>query len=465
MTCTRPPAVAGLFYPAEPADLRRQIERYLSEADGRGPVPKAVIAPHAGYAYSGPVAASAYARLRPARGVIERVVIVGPAHRVPFEGLATTSAPAFETPLGAIPIDHGAVEAALALPQVQVLDEAHANEHSLEVHLPFLQVVLGDFRLVPFVVGEATPHQVAEVLELLWGGPETLVVVSSDLSHFHDAATSRQIDGETAQAIESLREDQLSGRRACGYLPVGGLLENARRRGLRVKAIDLRNSGDTAGDPARVVGYGAFVVTPSALVPTDESRLLHVAARAISEGCRESEHGPWLPDAEQHPPPLRELRATFVALHRHGALRGCRGSLAANEPLVVNVARSAAAAAFADYRFPAVTAEELADLHIHISILSPFETIAFTSEAELLSQLQPGIHGVLLRHESQQGVFLPSVWEKVPAPQEFLEHLKIKAGLAADFWSSELRAERFTVESLESDLPAAIGAPEEPLPV
>jgi AmmeMemoRadiSam system protein B/AmmeMemoRadiSam system protein A len=465
MTRTRPPAVAGLFYPADPAELRRQIERYLSEADGNGPVPKAVIAPHAGYVYSGPVAASAYARLRRAQGVIQRVVLVGPAHRVPLEGLATTSAPAFETPLGTIPIDQGAVEAALALPQVQVLDSAHASEHSLEVHLPFLQVVLGEFRLVPFVVGEATPHQVAEVLDLLWGGPETLIVVSSDLSHFHDAATARRIDRETARAIESLQEDQLSGRRACGYLPVGGLLEHARTRGLCVKAIDLRNSGDTAGDPARVVGYGAFVVTVDAPAPTDESRLLHVAARAIAEGCRETELGPWLPDAEQHPPPLRELRATFVTLHHHGALRGCRGSLAANEPLVVNVARSAAAAAFADYRFPPVTAAELADLHIHISILSPFEAITFASEAELLSQLQPGIHGVLLRHESQQGVFLPSVWEKVPSPREFLEHLKLKAGLAADFWSSELRAERFTVESLESDLPEAIGAPGDPVPI
>jgi MEMO1 family protein len=259
MSQVRNPAVAGLFYPENPQKLHSMLADYLGAAHAADGVPKAIIAPHAGYIYSGPVAASAYAPIQPARGSITRVVLLGPAHRVGFHGLALSSADFFATPLGRITIDQEAVNIISRLPQVQVMDVAHAQEHSLEVHLPFLQEVLGKFSLVPLVVGDAEPADVAEVLELLWGGPETLIVISSDLSHYHDYKTAQQLDRATSKAIEELRLEDIQYDHACGRNPVKGLLQVAQRRGLKAKTVDLRNSGDTAGPRDQVVGYGAYL--------------------------------------------------------------------------------------------------------------------------------------------------------------------------------------------------------------
>lgn len=258
----RPPAVAGAFYPDDPRELASAVREHLAAASvpAGEPVPRAVIAPHAGYVYSGPVAASAYARLAPARGRIRRVVLLGPSHRVPLSGVAAPSADAFETPLGLVPVDREAVERLRALPQVEVRDDAHRLEHSLEVHLPFLQEVLGEFLLVPLVVGEATPEEVAEVIEALWDEAGTVVVVSSDLSHYYDYATARRMDAATSRAIESLRPEAIGPEDACGRHPVRGLLLAARRRGLSCRTVDLRSSGDTAGGRDEVVGYGSYVL-------------------------------------------------------------------------------------------------------------------------------------------------------------------------------------------------------------
>lgn len=259
MNTVRHPAVAGMFYPAEPEKLQTTVKDYLSAADATGPVPKAIIAPHAGYVYSGPVAASAYARIVPGRDTITRVVLLGPAHRAPLWGLALPSVDSLATPLGKIPVDKDAVAKIAGLPQVQVMDEAHSQEHSLEVHLPFLQMVLESFGLVPLAVGEAKPDEVAELLEILWGGPETLIVISSDLSHYHDYETASRMDEATSRAIEQLRPQDIKYDQACGRNPVNGLLTVARKRGMSAKTIDLRNSGDTAGSRDQVVGYGAYV--------------------------------------------------------------------------------------------------------------------------------------------------------------------------------------------------------------
>ena len=254
----RRPAVAGSFYPNDPAELRAMISGFLKQTKPSGSVPKAIIAPHAGYIYSGPIAASAYVQIAPARGKIKRVILLGPSHRVPFRGLAATSADAFATPLGNIPIDKAAFDQIKDLPQVEVIDSAHAMEHSLEVHLPFLQEVLGDFRLVPLAVGDATPEEVADVLEKLWGGPETLVVISSDLSHYHDYRTAGKMDRAASKAIESLHPEEIDYEQACGRIPISGLLVAAKRHDLRAHTLDLRNSGDTAGSKDEVVGYGAW---------------------------------------------------------------------------------------------------------------------------------------------------------------------------------------------------------------
>jgi hypothetical protein len=255
----RRPAVAGVFYPDDPDELAREVRAHLGAARSHpGPPPRAIIAPHAGYVYSGPVAGSAYARLAPLRGRVRRVVLIGPSHRVGFEGLAVPSADVFTTPLGPVPLDREAIDALLALPQVRELDAAHAQEHSLEVQLPFLQEVLGEFRLVPLAAGDASAEEVAEVIERFFDDPETLVVVSSDLSHYHDYATARRLDAETSRAICELRPDDLDWESACGRVGVRGLLVVARRHGLAAHALDVRSSGDTAGLRDRVVGYGAY---------------------------------------------------------------------------------------------------------------------------------------------------------------------------------------------------------------
>ena len=219
-----------------------------------------MIAPHAGTVYSGPVAASAYARLQAACSSIERVVLLGPAHRVALEGLAASSAQHFSTPLGDITVERDQVlQLVDTMRQVQLNDEAHRDEHSLELHLPFLQVMLDSFSLLPLVVGKTEPEEVAEVLDRLWGGAETLVVVSSDLSHFHDYETARRLDQETTEMIERLEQVSLSGRRACGAHPMRGLLLVAKRRNMSVETVDVRNSGDTAGSKSEVVGYGSYL--------------------------------------------------------------------------------------------------------------------------------------------------------------------------------------------------------------
>jgi MEMO1 family protein len=253
----RPAAVAGSFYPRDAGTLAAQVASYLGSRPQAGVAPKALIAPHAGYVYSGPIAASAYALLAPLRGKVTRVVLAGPAHRVYVSGAAVPTAPAFDSPLGAVPVDAKAIARLRELPFVEVSDAAHAQEHSLEVHLPFLQSVLGSFSLVPIVVGGASPAQMAQLLEHVWGGEETLIVVSSDLSHYLPYGAACKRDRDTADAILAL-DARLDPDEACGAMPINGLLTVARKRGMGVELLDLRNSGDTAGDRERVVGYAAF---------------------------------------------------------------------------------------------------------------------------------------------------------------------------------------------------------------
>lgn len=268
-TTTRPPAVAGQFYPDDPDRLQATIMSYLNDADAPDdcedyPLVKAIIAPHAGYPYSGPVAASAYVQLACSDVPVKRFVLLGPAHYAPVRGLAAGGAAAFETPLGRVAVDESAIADLLALPGVVVDDAAHAPEHCLEVQLPFLQTLFLDFTIVPLLVGRATAEQVAGALDHLWDGPETRIVISSDLSHYHPYAVARQRDDETAAAIVALRPEALREDSACGLPAIAGLLAVARRRGLDAQLVDLRSSGDTGGPRDRVVGYGAFTFSSPA---------------------------------------------------------------------------------------------------------------------------------------------------------------------------------------------------------
>lgn len=253
----RPPAVAGLFYEGDPQRLKNEVASLLAGAPQAVIKAKALVVPHAGYLYSGPVAATAYRALQSRADSIRRVILLGPAHRIAVQGLAVPSVAAFSTPLGTVPLDVAAFERILNLPQVVQSDRPHALEHSLEVQLPFLQVVLPEFSLVPLAVGDAGVREVAEVLERLWGDEETLILVSSDLSHYHGYHEARRIDGDTVERILAL-QGPLDHEQACGATPVNGLLQVARAKGLTPHLLDARNSGDTAGGRDRVVGYAAI---------------------------------------------------------------------------------------------------------------------------------------------------------------------------------------------------------------
>ncbi len=467
MSTARSPAVAGQFYPADPRQLQAMVSGFLRSAKTSREIPKALIVPHAGYVYSGPIAASGYACLAGARGIIKRVVLLGPAHRVGFAGIALSSAASFITPLGKVTVDTAAAQDLAGLSKILVLDQAHAAEHSLEVHLPFLQEVLGEFTLVPLVVGEVAYETVATVLERLWGGPETLIVISSDLSHYHDYETARRLDAATSHAIEELLPEAIHHEHACGRTPINGLLTVARRLGMSVRTLDLRNSGDTAGTRDRVVGYGAYAfmkrnpegeVMSTEQIPTTDAQgqsdelssalrsvLLDVAGQAIDYGL--SYGRPQDVKLADYPAPLQELRATFVTLQREKQLRGCIGSLTPHRPLVADVAYNAYAAAFSDPRFPKLSTQERTQLDIHISVLSLPSPMTFHSEADLLAQIRPGVDGLILEDQGRRGTFLPSVWESLPNPRDFWMQLKRKAGLLPNHWSATLRVSRYTTES------------------
>jgi len=455
MAKIRPAAVAGTFYPGDAKTLTETVRAYLagaSLADATKP-PKAIIAPHAGYVYSGAMAARAYTQFGPISSRIKRVILLGPCHRVAVRGLALSGADAFSTPLGNIPVDQEFASKAKTFPQVQVFDPTHAREHSLEVHLPFLQVLLGDFKLVPLVVGDATPDEVADVLESLWGGPETIIVISSDLTHFLDYETARRVDDQTRVAIENLNIDVIDDHQACGRIPVKGLMALARRKDLRVETLGVCNSGDTAGDRNRVVGYGSwafyendtgkgdFESQTRALLDDHGPTLIRVAGASVEHGLVGG--GPLPVSLKEFPDILRSHGACFVTLKHGDRLRGCIGSAQAHRPLIVDVADNGYAAAFRDPRFPNLTRKELDGLTLSISVLSPPTPMTIASEADLLEQLRPGVDGLIIEDGNRRALFLPSVWDQLPSPRQFLGHLKNKAGLPGNHWSPNFRAQRF----------------------
>ncbi|HEX4098458.1 MAG TPA: AmmeMemoRadiSam system protein B [Caulobacteraceae bacterium] len=449
-TAVQTAGVAGLFYPADPEALAAGVDASLARAGSPEIAPKAVMAPHAGHIYSGDIAGSAYRLLARRKGDLKRVVLLGPTHRMPVRGMALPPADALETPFGNLAVDQAGRDALARQPGVTVAPEPFVGEHSLEVHLPFIQRALGDVEVLPILVGQPTAGQVSGVLDQLWGGPETAIIVSSDLSHFHDYDTARAKDAETASGIERLQPQICEGHPACGYFIIDGLLDQARRRDLRVTALDVRNSGDTQGSRDRVVGYGsfAFEYAHSARLDDGERRaLLDLAREVVKQAALHGGKPPTVNINGGLPRTLLAQRATFVTLKIDGRLRGCRGSVVAQQSLFADVANNAFQSGFGDQRFTPLSTDELETLEFEISILSTPRRIACQSEGELLGALRPDVDGIILRDGARQSLFLPSVWAQIPDPQDFIRHLKLKAGLPADHWSPTFEAFRFTTES------------------
>ena len=445
---TKAPEVLGTFYPADAASLAAGVDRHIAAARPWALSPKAVVAPHAGHVFSGAIAGSAYRLLAARRGTVSRVVILSPPHRMAVQGLAVHPAHAWATPLGLLPVDRAGIAKLLALPFVAENPAPFTREHGIEVHLPFIQRALGQVAIIPVLVGQATPQQVASALEAVWGGPETAIIISSDLSHYLGYDEARAKDIGTVAAIEQLRGDRIGGAEACGRHALYGMLERARALDMRATSLDYRNSGDTHGDKARVVGYAsvAFEYAQEARLTEADRKLVFDIAQFMVRFGVEKGRRPKIGWGELSPS-MKAQRASFVTLTLNGALRGCIGSVTAHRALHEDIADSAWKAAFGDPRFKPLTAEELAGVKVDVSILSQARPIAVNSEAELINALDPDRDGLILRDGQRQALFLPHVWGGIPDPRVFIRALKRKAGLVPDHWSPETRAFRFSVES------------------
>ncbi|SDM61496.1 hypothetical protein SAMN04487766_104178 [Actinomyces ruminicola] len=472
MKTVRRPAVAGTFYPGDAHKLRRMLEELLAPARAAraadDPAPKAVVVPHAGYVYSGPMAARAYARLEAGRGRISRVVLLGPTHRVPVRGLALPGADQLATPLGTLDVDAAAGALAAALPGVTTAPEVHAWEHSLEVQLPFIQTVLGDVTVVPLAVGTASARTVADVIAALWGGPETVIVISSDLSHYLPQELAVAVDEETVSRILSL-DSTITHDHACGATPLDGMLLAAREHGMRAELLGRCTSADTAGDPDRVVGYCAVALheqsaeadpavasaagaAGEATEPPDDAGevLLPLARRAIARAVGAEPGAPADLLTGDQPAWLERAGAAFVTLRSaDGSLRGCIGSLEPHRPLGRDVVDNAVAAALRDPRFPPVSATELPALSLEVSVLTAPERMDARDEQAVRRRLRPGVDGVVLRLGARRATFLPQVWQELPDPADFLRHLKRKAGWPPGFWDPEMVVETYRVRAWE----------------
>jgi len=468
----RGPAVAGLFYPKAETDLTKQIDQYLAEAKSE-PIKnlRALVCPHAGYEFSGRIAASAYKQL--VGRDFDTVILLGPSHYALFQGAALSDADAYETPLGLIPISAKSAELGKLKPfavnppcKVQRPDfwrqspkelpafgedQPDTWEHSLEVQMPFLQRTLNKFEILPVVYGEVDPEAAAKVL-MKFIDDRTLVVASSDLSHYYPYETAKALDTDCVKAICDLDTKRMTQQEACGKAPILTLMEIARQKGWKAKLLDYRNSGDTSGNKDAVVGYAAIAFyepedkeTASAEKPrqTGEQEftaperkfLLELARKTVTRAT----NGEKMPEADAAGlgENLRASRACFVTLTKKNDLRGCIGSIFPEEPLYQAVPSRARAAALEDPRFPPVRPEELKDIQIEISVLSIPRRLDFKSPDDLVQKLRPGTDGVVLIMGRRQSTFLPQVWEQIPDKTVFLDQLAKKAGASASAWRDE----------------------------
>ena len=446
---------AGRFYPAHKEDLTAEISALCNRARQtpfqapEGKSLKALILPHAGYVYSGITAAHAALVLE--KNQFDKVVLMGPDHRVGFTNGAVSDVNAYQTPLGRVPLHRDAALLRRQSHLFRAIGASDRAEHSLEVVLPFLQHLVGSFELIPIVLGPGQPEQVAKALTPLVT-PRTLVVVSSDLSHFLPYEQAVKKDYETISHILDLDGEFLikSENSACGKIPLQVVINMARGQGWQPQLLHYANSGDTAGGQDRVVGYAAIAFygdTVMEKIRNDESNtisaeegkiLLNLARHTIAGrlGIDVSDVDEEKVEKELKAQAFQKERGTFVTLHKHGQLRGCIGTISPVETIAEGIRRNAVNAAFGDPRFPRVQREEFGALDIEVSILTDPKPLEYEDGEDLLAKLRPGIDGVILRDGMASATFLPQVWEQLPRTEDFLGRLCMKAGLAANAWQT-----------------------------
>ncbi|MCD6197944.1 MAG: AmmeMemoRadiSam system protein B [Deltaproteobacteria bacterium] len=432
----RPPAAAGRFYPNDPEELRKTVGTLLRDASGldvKGTI-RGLVSPHAGYIYSGIVAAAGYRQIAPST---RTVILIGPSHRFPLGGASIPSVTAYQTPLGDVRLAQLAFKLR-KLPIFESVPEAHKMEHSLEVQLPFLQVMLKAFEIVPILINSGNPKALASAIAPHIDN-NTLIVASTDLSHYYPYERAVSMDRICTSAITNAEFSRMPLCEACGKQAVMTLMYIAEIKNWDAKLIDYKNSGDTAGGKDNVVGYASIAFVDKkkeskkmkeSISAQDKKALLRLARSAIEaklvDGVKVKRPGP--------SPVLKENRGCFVTLHEHGQLRGCIGTIEPVCPLVECVGENAQNAAFRDPRFPRLSAEELSEIDIEVSVLSVPERLDFKDGDDLKRQLLPNVHGVILSRGMHRSTFLPQVWEQLPDKELFLEQLCLKGGMPATAW-------------------------------
>ncbi|MCD6388796.1 MAG: AmmeMemoRadiSam system protein B [Desulfobulbaceae bacterium] len=458
----RQPVWSGIFYPASQAELSDTIDRLISEArKDTVLLPnkqlKGLILPHAGYVYSGLTAAHGALALEGQN--IDKIILMGPDHRVGFSTVSLTDLQAYKTPLGLVPIHADAARLRQQPQLFQPVPQSDSSEHSLEVVLPFLQFMLPEFQIIPLVLGPADIDQISSAIAPLVSD-QTLLVISSDLSHYLDYSTAQSKDRETIQMILDLDSNGLSqsGNRACGIIPIKVIIQLARKHGWQPILLHYSNSGDTAGDRKRVVGYSAIafygdpLMDKTNLLAKEQGQaLVRLARQTIQSRFKPGSAAGSLPAALQDAA-LLDNRGTFVTLKINNQLRGCIGNISAESSIVEGVKRNSINAAFNDYRFRPLSEEELDDIHIEVSILTSPQLLEYTDANDLVAKLRPNEDGVILRQGPASATFLPQVWKQLPSPAEFLTHLCQKAGLSGEAWrNSKLEVQTYQVQYFEED--------------
>ena len=435
---TKSPSVAGMFYTADKTQLQNQINEFKKNSKNTYITPtRAVIVPHAGLVYSGRLAYEGISQLDKN---LKNIFIFAPAHRVAFEGIALTSYDAWATPLGEININKDITKELISKFGGKYNDNALAPEHAIEVEIPFIQTVFKDVKIIPVLIGKEDYDKVYKIISYYYPNPENGFVISSDLSHYLPDDRAKKVDGYTAQLIETCTTNNFSHELACGATGILGLIQFANEKNYSLIRIDMANSSDATFERDRVVGYGCWF-----LYEGDRNEFIKENySDFIINLCKDSIKNKNTNSAEiVYPKVLSEYGAVFVTLEKFGNLRGCIGSIIPHRPLIDDIIINAQNAAYSDTRFRPVEKGEIKDLKIAVSLLSVPKQMHFKDEEDLLNQIRPNIDGIIIKDGNYQAVYLPSVWEQLPDKRDFLNSLKVKAGLPASHFSKTFEAYRF----------------------